>query len=258
MKEIWRNLILSTKPPRVVTIIGSGGKTSLLYYLLSILKNNGCAAVGTSTTKLSSQPVRGHRFISIQSAAAGHQAIKQVRSMQEYATLVSGEEDRSAGKMIGIPAEWIDQLAAAHQDVIFVVEGDGSAGKSLKGYLAHEPVIPGSSALVIVVIGIDSIGMTINSQSVHRPERICELIGAETDASITTDMMAKLLLHPQGYLRSCPQESVVVLFINKAESAFQQQQAKKLAVQMLESKHPQLYGVMIGSVMKGEGLWLQG
>ncbi|MBC8015366.1 MAG: putative selenium-dependent hydroxylase accessory protein YqeC [Sporomusaceae bacterium] len=258
MIEIWRKLILNTKPPRVVTIIGGGGKTSLMNYLLTILKNKDDAAVGTSTTKLSNQPVRGHCFITIQSVAAGHQAVKQAISMQHHVTLVSGEEVSDQEKIIGIPSEWIDQLAAAHKDVIFVVEGDGSAGKSLKGHLAHEPVIPRSSSLVVVVIGIDSAGRSINFQNVHRPERICELTGAGPDAIVTTEMMTQLLLHPQGYLHNCPQDSRVVLFINKVESAAQHQQAEKLAAQMLVSKHPQLCGVIIGSVMKEEGLWLQG
>ena len=257
MKEIWRKLILSTKPPRVMTIIGGGGKTSLMYYLLTILKQMSYAAVGTSTTKQSSQPVRGHCFINIQSAA-DHQAIKQAISMQCHATLVLGEDSSGQEKMIGIPSEWIDQLAAAHQDVVFVVEGDGSAGKSLKGHLVHDPVIPRSSSLVVVVVGIDSVGKSINFQNVHRPERICELTGAGPNAIITTDMMTQLLLHPQGYLHNCPQDSSVVLFINKVETAAQHQQAEKLAAQILASKHPQLCGIILGSLMKGEGLWLQG
>lgn len=249
--------MLNTKPPKVVTIIGSGGKTSLMNYLLTILKNSGCAAVGASTTKLSSQPVKNHCFIPIQSAA-DDQTVEQAKSLQEVAILISAEDGSSQGKVIGIPSEWIDQLAAAHGDVVFVVEGDGSAGKSLKGHLAHEPVIPISSALVVVVIGIDSVGKSINSQNVHRPQRICELTGVMPNTMVTTDMMTQLLLHPQGYLHNCPQESRLVLLINKVETAVQHQHAEKLAAQILASKHPQLQGVIIGSVMKEEGLWLQG
>lgn len=257
MKDIWSKLILSTRLPRVVTIIGGGGKTSLMYYLLTILKNKGCAAVGTSTTKLCGQPLSGC-FINVQSVTAGHQAIKQAKDMQEHVTLVYGEDDHVPGKMMGIPSEWIDHLATTCRDVVFVVEGDGSAGKSLKGHLAYEPVIPSRSSLVIVVIGIDSVGTNINSQNVHRPERICELTGAGPDAIVTTDMITQLLLHPQGYLHNCPQDSLIVVFINKVESAIQHKQAEKLAAQMLVSKYPKLCGVIIGSVMKEEGLWLQG
>ena len=258
MKEIWSKLILNTKSPRVVTIIGGGGKTSLMYYLLTILKGNGCTAIGTSTTKLSSQPLRGHCFMKVQSIAAGQQAVEQARDMQDHVTLVYGKDDNTLEKMIGIPSEWIDHLAIANRDVIFVVEGDGSAGKSLKGHLAHDPVIPSESSLIVVVIGIDSVGMQINFHNVHRPDRIYELTGSRVDSLITTDVITKLLLHPQGYLHNCPQDSVIVLFINKVESAAQRKQAEKLAAQMVASKHPQLYGVIIGSVTKEEGLWLQG
>lgn len=58
---------------------------------------------------------------------------------------------------MGIPREWIDELAIEYPETLFIV-GDGSAGKSIKGHLAHEPVIPSRSSLVIVVVGIDSVG----------------------------------------------------------------------------------------------------
>lgn len=256
MREIWRNLIRSIQPPRVVTIIGGGGKTSLMYYLLTILKHNGCAAVGTTTTKLCGQPLRGC-FINIQSVAAGHQAIKQARGIQEHVTLVYGEDDNIPGKMMGIPSEWIDQLAITYRDIVFIVEGDGSAGKSLKGHLAHEPVIPSHSSLVIPVIGIDSVGMKINSQNVHRPERIYELTGAGPDSLATIDLITKLILHPQGYLHNCPEHKLIVPFINKVESVIQHQHAEELAGQILASKHPQIGGVIVGSLRQEEGLWLQ-
>ena len=46
-------------------------------------------------------------------------------------------------------------------------------------------------------------------------------------------------------------------FINKVESAAQHQQAAELAGQILAMKHPQVGGVIIGSMRKEEGLWLQ-
>lgn len=53
--------------PRIVTIIGGGGKTSLLYYLLTVVKEIGWTAIGTSTTKLSSHCLSGASFFTIKS-----------------------------------------------------------------------------------------------------------------------------------------------------------------------------------------------
>jgi len=257
MREIWSNLIGSIHSPRVVTIIGGGGKTTLMYYLLTVLKGMGYTAVGTATTKLSSQHVRGNSFIPIDGVEAGYMAVQQARVLQDHVTLVSCQDPNFSEKWIGIPSKWIDQLATRCPDVVFVVEGDGSAGKSLKGHLAHEPVFPSSSSLVIPVIGIDSLAVQLNRQGVHRPERICQLTGAIPDSLVTSEMITKLLFHPQGYLQNCPKHNVVVPFINKVESVIQHQRAEELAQQILANKHPQVGGVIVGSLMQEEGLWLQ-
>jgi len=257
MREIWSNLIRSRPLPRVVTIIGGGGKTNLMYYLLTMLNNAGHIAVGTTTTKISSQYLSGNHFVQISSVKAGYKVMQGIRGIQDHLTLVSGEDDHVLGKMVGIPGEWVDQLAVLCRDVIVVVEGDGSAGKPLKGHLAHEPVIPSRSSLVIPVIGIDSVGAQLNRQSVHRPERICELMEAVFDSVVTTEMITQLLFHPQGYLHNCPEHSLIVPFINKVETVAQQQQAEGLARQILASHHPQVGGVIIGSLLQEEGRWLQ-
>lgn len=258
MREIWSKLILSIQPPRVVTIIGGGGKTSLMYYLLTVLKGDGYTAVGTTTTKLSKEHWSGNYFSQIPSIEAGYQAVKEARDRQEHVTLVSGEDPKNPGKVVGISGKWIDQLATICRDVVFVVEGDGSAGKPLKGHLAHEPVIPSSSSLVIPVIGIDSVGVLLNLQGVHRPERICELTGAIPDSLVTSETITQLLFHPRGYLHNCPEHNLIVPFINKVESVSQYQQGEELARQILNTEHPQIGGVIVGSLRQEEGVWLQG
>ena len=257
MKDIWRNLIKDIKCPRIVTIIGGGGKTSLMYYLVRVLKEQGEQVIGTATTKLSSQARSGHSFIRARSLSVAHQIVKMVKERAEYTTLVYGEVEGSPEKMMGIPQEWVEELATQNPETLFVVEGDGSVGKSLKGHLPSEPVIPSRSSLVIAVIGIDAVGAQISSQYVHRPERICELLKVEPKSLSTIEMITKLLFHPQGYFHNCSSHQVIVPFINKVESASQQQQAEELAHQILAVKHPQVGGVIVGSMRKEEGLWLQ-
>jgi len=257
MKEIWQRLIFGTQKPRVVTIIGGGGKTSLMYYLLRMLKSIGQIGIGTTTTKLSSEQRPGNVFVKIKSTAAGHEAINGAAAIKDTLTLVMGEDPMNIEKMVGIPREWVDELSRLNKDVLFLVEGDGAAGKSLKGHLAHEPVVPQNSCLVAVMVGIDSIGAKLTSQNVHRPERICEMTGAKLESKVTGNLITQLLFHPQGYLHQCPKESQIVFFINKVESVIGHHQAKELADGILAMKHPQVIGVILGSIRKEEGLWFQ-
>jgi len=244
--------------PRIVTIIGGGGKTSLLYYLLTVVNEMGLAAVGTSTTKLSSHCLSGASFFTIKSIEEGYQAVKEIIHGKEHKIIMYGQDPSNSEKMLGISSEWIEQLAMQAQETIFVVEGDGAAGKPIKGHASYEPVIPSGSSLVIVMIGIDGVGKKVNFQYAHRPHRICELVGAKPESLITIEMIAKLLFHPQGYLHNCPTESQIIFFINKVESNDQYKQAEALAKKIIDCKHPQVTGIIIGSIKKGEGVWLQG
>lgn len=255
MEKIWRQLLCGGTLPKVITMIGGGGKTSLLYYLIGLLQGQGIAAIGTTTTKMSRHCSLG-RFIEIDNVVAAQQAVKEVRNIAEPMVLVTGPDPKDLGKMVGCPAAWIEELAAREHKMVFVVEGDGSAGKSLKGHLPHDPVIPNLSAMVIVMIGIDSLGALLLDDNVHRSKRVSELLGKQVGDVVTREMVTQLLFHPQGYLHNCPAQSEIILFINKVESTEKKIQAEKLASELLAYRHPQVKGVIIGSVLRGEAKWL--
>lgn len=238
--------------PRVITIIGGGGKTSLMYYLLTELKRASQQSVATATTKLSAKPRLGHRFVIAKNLADAAKAVAENGCTDDLVTLMAGFDAATPEKLIGIEADWIDKLAERVSETIIVVEGDGAAGKSLKGHLAHEPVIPLVSSLVIVVIGIDCIGTALTAENVHRPERVGELTGAAPGLPITAEVVVRLLFHSSGYLHNCPRGSMVLPFINKVESIGRRQQAEKLAELILSVQHPAVSGVMLGSVQQQE------
>lgn len=245
---VWEEMISGLQPPRVITIIGGGGKTSLMYYLQSGLNLVGLMAVAATTTKLCREA--SCCYVPIASLAEGCEAVETVLGQDRLITLVAGVAAGESAKMAGISPDWIDRLAGRFPDTVFLVEGDGSAGKPLKGHLAHEPVIPASSGLVIAVVGIDALGVPLTEVGVHRPERVTELTGVEPGMPVTVQSVVRLLLHPDGYLRQCPPASRVVPFINKVESPEQHRQAQKLAAAILAGRHPQVEAVVIGSVRR--------
>jgi len=194
-------------------LIGGGGKTGLMVYLLDELEKAGKKVIASTTTKLSADYPRGLSFRVADSLSAVLKQVVKPHSPGERVTLVQGEAENETGKMAGIHSDWIDKASAAHPDIIFLVEGDGSAGRSLKGHLTHEPVIPAATGLLIPVIGIDCIGKALDDESAHRPSRITELTGTEPGAIITGELIIQLLFHPEGYLRNCPTDAVVLPFI---------------------------------------------
>ena len=97
-----------------------------------------------------------------------------------------------------------------------LVEADGSRQKPIKAPADHEPVIPDGTTKTVGVIGLDALGKQICSDSVHRPEHFCRLTGRNMGDRIDEEMVAKLILAPDGLFKSVPGGSRNYVLFNKA------------------------------------------
>ncbi len=246
MHPVWQNLV---PPAGIITIVGGGGKTSLMYYLVSGLKAAGTPVFAATTTKLLAPEGDGHRAVLVRSLEECRQAVAAGSGYPGIVTLAREVVAGVVSKLAGLEPAWLDAVAAEHPAARFVVEGDGSAGLPLKGHLAYEPVVPSATKLLIPVVGADAIGRPLTGDWVHRPARAAELAGAAEGAAVTAAMIAKLLLHPEGYLHNCPPGASVVPFINKAEGRARSR-AAELAAAVLAARHPAVSGVVVGSMRR--------
>ena len=234
--------------PQVITLIGGGGKTSLLHLWARCLKENGFPVVTTTTTKLcSNTSPTGFSWAPADNLPAAKAWIQKSIHTDEILTLIGGHLP-AEGKAFGVPADWIDQLCQDYPEIIFLVEGDGSAGRSLKGHLAHEPVIPASTSLLIPVVGLDVLGQPLNSEQVHRPEVLSGITGAHLGAPIEDSTILAALLNEKGYLQQTPEKSAVLPWLNKLETFHLQKAGLQLSQQLLAARHPQIRSVVAGSI----------
>ena len=243
-KDILPKLICSRR--RIVTLIGGGGKTSLMYRVARYLQETGCSVITTTTTKLSATARPGVETIPLSSLDDARGLLAKPNTSKLIRTLHAVR--LTANKLAGIPALWIDKLAQEFPQIYFLVEGDGSAGLSLKGHLPHEPVIPDSTTLLIPVIGLDALGKPLSAAHVHRPELFRQITGASQEAKITSIEVLAALLNDSGYLSRSPRGATILPFLNKAETPELWDLGYDLALQLLVSKHPGLEAVLLGSV----------
>ena len=244
-------------PSRVFSLTGGGGKTSLMYRWAACLQASGRPVITAATTKLADTPRRDSRFVAVSSCKAAITAVEQMVSGQKSAfclqaplvTLVS-VRPAPPGKLSGIEPEWIDSLSAQFPDVFFLVEADGAAGKSLKGYQSYEPVIPTSTSLLVPVIGLDVLNGPADAEQVHRPELFRRISGLGENAPISIEAICSALLHPEGYLCRIPPQATVLPFLNKAETQKQWESGRKLAACILSAKHRQIIAVWVGSLQR--------
>lgn len=162
--------------PGVTSVIGSGGKTSLLAALARELPGT---VILTTTTHI--LPFPGMQLVTSADA-------DDVRAaLAESHVVCVGSQTEKNGKLV-TPELGIDTLASLADYVL--VEADGARRLPLKAHASWEPVIPACSDRTILVLGASGLGHPVRD-TVHRPELFCELTGCAPGDPATPELVAR-------------------------------------------------------------------
>lgn len=204
----------------ITAIIGSGGKTSLMFRLAEELRENASVIVCTTThiAKPEHIPV-----------CLGDD-VQQVRELLRTERLVCAATEKD-GKLSApkLPLAVLAELA----DYV-LVEADGSKRLPIKAHAAHEPVIPEQSNQIIAVVGLSGIGKPVRDV-VHRPEIFCKNLGISQSTLLTPQMVAEHLLLENLH---------TAVFLNQADD----ETAKKYAAEIAALLHTKTFA---GALQKG-------
>ena len=159
--------------------------------------------------------------------------------------LVIGHTDPSSGKADGVSLELFRSLRAWFPEACLLNEADGSRMRPFKAPAAHEPVIPPETTLVLIVVGADVFGQTLDDAHVHRPELVSKLSGAAIGAPISPDVVARVLAHEDGGRKGAPPHARVIAMINKVESLADPAPARETAERLL--REPAIESVVLAN-----------
>lgn len=188
----------------LVAIVGAGGKTTTLQNLGNELAVDGARVVLTTTTKMSESQL-SEPICWTADAAVLDTAFIPGRPL--YAA-----SEISDGKVLGFSPETVDDLFSSSSADHVLVEADGARRRLIKAPAEHEPVIPSSSTIVLVVMASGALGRPIGDVA-HRPERIESLTGLTAGDVLTAEGAASILLHPHGGLSRIPRTARAVMVI---------------------------------------------
>ena len=162
---------------RCVSVIGSGGKTTLLRHLSE--KTGGTVILTTST--------HIYPFPGVPLAASG--SLDEVRStLAEHRVVCVGRREPS-GKLSAPEIPFEDLLSVADR---VLIEADGAAGRPLKAHRPWEPVIPACTDQTVCVVGASGLGKPA-SEVCHCPERFCALAGTTPEDRVEIEHVARVL-----------------------------------------------------------------
>jgi probable selenium-dependent hydroxylase accessory protein YqeC len=236
----------------VVSVVGGGGKTTLMFALARELTAMEMPVVTTTTTKLTeTEPSLHGSPLLLLEEDAGKLLRLLTDKLKEYGHItVAAGTLPGPGKLEGIDPYTVDKIAAMGIAGI-IIEADGARHKPVKAPSDTEPVIPASTTLVVPVVGMDALGARLNDDEVFRPEIISRITGLEAGEPLTGEDIATLVTHPEGIAKGAPTGARIIPLLNKinVENIFA---ARDIARRILLKRHPQLHKVVLGNVQDAD------
>ncbi len=242
----------------VISIVGAGGKTSLMFCLAREISEFGQTVLTTTTTKIMMPNMAqvAHVILTPSIQSLLDQA-RELLKKNNPLCAASARLPEQPEKIIGFEPDVIDQLKHSGLFRWILVEADGAAQKPLKVPAKHEPVIPDSSSWVVGLLGLKAIGKPLEPEWVFRHERFASITGISTGHPITVDAMVQAAIHPQGIFKETPEDARKILFLNTAGNTDRRTTGRKVAKTIAESGvNHNIHRLVIGSPLEGEAVYL--
>lgn len=234
-----------------MSLVGAGGKTTLMFHLAAELARRGETVLTTTTTRILA-PEREESPILILARTPEEVLERAKRAITRHRHLTAGCGPLLPGRKVrGFAPEIVDALWLSGGFRWILVEADGAAGRPLKAPEAHEPVIPRSSGWVVGLVGLDAVGRPLEEARVFRMARVLELTGQKPGTPITPLSVARLLLHPHGILKGSPEGALRLAFLNKADLDGALELAREIVKWIRRGERPRPNRVIIGQLRPG-------
>lgn len=200
---------LAPGPRSLISLVGGGGKTTVLFALGRQLPGR---VVLTTTTKMGSDRVDGHEPILKPTDDELAAALDRDR-----VALVWGGVD--GHRALGVAPEACDRWSGTPglADHV-VVEADGSRRRPFKAPAIHEPVVPAATTLLVACVGAAAFDGVI-ADVCHRPEEVAIVAGCSPDDRLTADRLAAVLSSADGSQKGRPAEAAFVVVLNQVDAS---------------------------------------
>ncbi len=209
----------------ITSVIGGGGKTTLIHTLADELKECGTVII-TTTTHIRKSDV----FKNIVTDETTPLSLIAQELEQHRCVCIGSKADDDK---LTIPLFDLSELSLICDYIL--IEADGSKGLPLKAHLEYEPVVPCESNAAILVVGIDALTKSVQDVT-HRVERFCDIVSCKSTDIVSDTMVASLLnfenLHD-------------IVVINKCDTFELTQKAELLSAKINKK-------CIVSSLLKGE------
>lgn len=238
-KRISIKEVLKLGLREVISLVGGGGKTTLMFALANELAREGRKVLVTTTTKI--YEPSSYEVPKVLLGEDSERLLMEVKKeLGKHRWLVLAKKRTEEGKLLGVEPDFVQKLSMIADYVI--VEADGSKGRPIKVHGETEPVVPDCTTLFVILVGADGISKPFLPEWVFRYEKAKESLKIDEGKEMTPEVLLKLFVPEGGLLKGKPPQARTVVFINKVDGPLELSLARGLS-QLLEKKG---YKVILG------------
>ena len=222
--------ILKIKKNDVISITGSGGKTSLMFYLANILKKKGSVLITTSTKiKVPEKDQVDELFLSFDD---------YIKKDFKNKIVGIGQKLDGVNKLKSIGE---NNLKTIKKDFDYIIiEADGCRNLPLKFWKEYEPVIYDFTDKLVGIFSIKVYGKEISPDFIYNFDEFRENIKSD----IVDEEVFEKLIKSGIFGNFCGEKFV---FFNQADSIFEKNQAKGVISYLREKINLKYF---YGSILK--------
>lgn len=238
-----------------LALVGGGGKTSLMFALAEELYKKNRRVITSTTTKIWNHEARRSSCILLTQSDSSWRD-KLTEGLKTHGHVFVARSLLETGKLKGISPSLSDELFQAGEMEYLLLEADGSAGHPVKAPAEHEPVIPSTATKVVAMLGLEAVGKKPEPGVVFRRDLFRKLTGINPGQILTSDVLSKIFLNPEGLFKGTPVSAKKIVFLNKLDLLPEEQEATDLACLIIEKTENRIDRVVIGSTLKGKYSWI--
>ncbi|MCI1904643.1 MAG: putative selenium-dependent hydroxylase accessory protein YqeC [Enterococcaceae bacterium] len=244
MEELAACFALET--PAIVSLIGGGGKTSLMEYLADRYRSQK-VLMGTTTKIAYPRKFHYDRLIEVKETFPVLKA--------QTGVTVLGKVDIPGKKFASLPLAWWEQLAADY-DYTFL-EADGSKRLPLKGWRSFEPVVLPATTVTIGVLPAWVLGHGISAELIHCLPEFLQATNSTSGETLAPEIIAQLVLGARGMFEKAHGRNI--LYFSQGDRPASYEKALKITAALKKDPRTiqKLERIIFGSIIekKGEVLW---
>ncbi|MCI8560901.1 MAG: putative selenium-dependent hydroxylase accessory protein YqeC [Dorea sp.] len=198
---------------KVISIVGAGGKTGLMYELARQCSKRGQRVLVSTTTHIAEPE--------------NHLAVEEeevLRLWEEGTYAVTGK--KASGKKLSMPSDRQLDTLIKKADIVFL-EADGSKGLPCKVPAEHEPVIFPKTSLVIGVMGMSCLGKRM-SECCFRIEEAQSFFGVRPDTVLSEELAVSILSSASGTRKNVKEREFAVV-LNQCDTEEIKRKAERIA-----------------------------